>query len=921
MGVVYRALDPRSGRRVALKLLHDTSERFRARFQREAELLARLRHPHVVGVHGAGEVAGKPYLVMELIEGESLRERIQRRGRLSDRDAARLTAQVARGAGHAHAAGLVHRDIKPGNVLLTSGDEGERALLTDFGLARDLAVASDLSKTGVFLGTPGYASPEQAAGQRDRLSPASDVYGLGGLLYDALTGSAPNEGSNLLEVLCATLDGPVPSPRARQAEVHPDLDAICRACLAKDPGERYRDGDDLAEDLERFLRGEPPRGIPKARSRRSLSLALVALGVLSSLALGGALWGGEDPGGPPRARPARASPAPTSTTRPPNARPAGPARPARPDSGLAGALRLTARLRSEADELGRGIRLLEEALERCPREATNRPEGEDRLAQLYAARADLKLALRPHEAVSDLRRAYALDASPARRVALGEAVLQSGLVHSSQSKGSDAWVLGKPLLEEAVRLLPGDHRPNLALAEQARIHREFETALRGFRETVRLDPLQRAPYAGVLSLCARDERWAEARQTLEGWARDHPEVALAHVTLGDLHQRRARFQAARQAYERALELDPEDPAAHVGLGFVAIEEARPSAALEHAARAAPRARGDARDRLLALRGVAHCERGELDEGLPDLEAGLRCQPLPRRVAESYLNALHWIRGGAKELAALQEKVFGDLRPGRDKMLWAGYYWRRGEQDKAFAALREGRRRDPADPEPCLLAARWRLSWGKPHDPRKAMDWVRAGAGVWSDDEEARYLVEAATACVRVLRYAQAERLLAAAKREHPTLQPVYKHEADLANRREDYPRAIQAGLRSLELEPQDAYAMAVLADAYMGSAQPEEALRWLTRAHERIPANGAIIVSRGLARFDTGDLQGARADLERAQRDAGTRGRHEFKLLAAHLAAQEGELPEDLREQLRPIAREERYRWARARAAALLRGD
>ncbi|HBP16415.1 MAG TPA: serine/threonine protein kinase, partial [Planctomycetes bacterium] len=177
MGVVYRALDPRSGRHVALKLLHDTSERFRSRFQREAELLARLRHPHVVGVHGAGEVAGKPYLVMELIEGESLSERIRRRGRLSDQEAARFTAQVARGAGHAHAAGLVHRDIKPANVLLSSEGEGERALLTDFGLARDLAVESDLSKTGVFLGTPGYAAPEQAAGQRDRISPASDVYG------------------------------------------------------------------------------------------------------------------------------------------------------------------------------------------------------------------------------------------------------------------------------------------------------------------------------------------------------------------------------------------------------------------------------------------------------------------------------------------------------------------------------------------------------------------------------------------------------------------------------------------------------------------------------------------------------------------------------------------------------------------------
>ena len=148
-----------------------------------------------------------------------------------------------------------------------------------------------------------------------------------------------------------------------------------------------------------------------------------------------------------------------------------------------------------------------------------------------ANKADLLIALRPHEAVSDLRRAYALAETPERQRALGEAVLQSGLVHSSQGTSVDAWRLGKPLLEEAIRLLPGDPRAPLALGEQARAHREFDTALRGFRETIRLDPRQTSPYTSFFTLCSRAGRWDVAREALEGWTKAHPEVVQAHVTL------------------------------------------------------------------------------------------------------------------------------------------------------------------------------------------------------------------------------------------------------------------------------------------------------------------------------------------------------------------------------------------------------
>ena len=200
-GTVFRARGP-DGRLAALKLIQHgraLSEVERRRFAREAESLLRLEHEHLVRARGVLEEQGRMALVMDLIQGESLEARVARAGPLDPSQAAWMALGLARGLAHAHARGVVHRDVKPQNVLLRPDD---RPVLVDFGLARDVALdRSHLTRTGTFMGTPGFWPPEQARGELDRIGPASDVYSLGATLYWALSGRAPFEAASLGEAL------------------------------------------------------------------------------------------------------------------------------------------------------------------------------------------------------------------------------------------------------------------------------------------------------------------------------------------------------------------------------------------------------------------------------------------------------------------------------------------------------------------------------------------------------------------------------------------------------------------------------------------------------------------------------------------------------------------------------------------------
>jgi tetratricopeptide (TPR) repeat protein len=255
MGVVYQASQQSLKRVVALKVLaeaHAASERVRL-FRREAEAAARLQHPHIVQIHQVGEQDGRPYLVLESVEGGSLA------GRIAGipwpvTQAARIVETLARAIHYAHQRGIVHRDLKPANVLLTIDGVPK---ITDFGLAKLLDTEVGQTKLGVIMGTPSYMAPEQARGQAQEIGPATDVYALGTILYELLTGRPPFRGATTLETVHQVLFDELVAPTRLQPRVPRDLETICLKCLQKEPQKRYPSAQTLAEDLRRFLAGEP----------------------------------------------------------------------------------------------------------------------------------------------------------------------------------------------------------------------------------------------------------------------------------------------------------------------------------------------------------------------------------------------------------------------------------------------------------------------------------------------------------------------------------------------------------------------------------------------------------------------------------------------------------------------------------------
>jgi Protein kinase domain len=261
MGVVYVARHVELQRRVALKVLLTSTlpdPEDVERFQIEARAAARLQHPGIVGIHEVGRDGERWFLAMDLVEGCSLHTRLSDSGPFLPRDAAGLIEQVARALHYAHTRAILHRDLKPHNVLL---DHQGRALLTDFGLAKEVEGSQQITVTGQVLGTPAYMSPEQAVGDPARVDRRSDVYGLGATLYALLTGQPPFQGPTVLNVLQRVLEvEPQPPSRVRPAEVGPldrDLETICLTCLAKEPSARYDTAGALADDLARYLRHEP----------------------------------------------------------------------------------------------------------------------------------------------------------------------------------------------------------------------------------------------------------------------------------------------------------------------------------------------------------------------------------------------------------------------------------------------------------------------------------------------------------------------------------------------------------------------------------------------------------------------------------------------------------------------------------------
>jgi WD40 repeat protein/tRNA A-37 threonylcarbamoyl transferase component Bud32 len=266
-GVVYKAWQTKLKRVVALKVVlagRHSSAADLARFRREAEAVARLQHPHIVQVYEIGEAEGRPFFSLEFVEGGTLARRLDGTPWPAHK-AAQLVETLAGAVHHAHERGIVHRDLKPANVLLTADGQPKVA---DFGLAKWLGQDQGQTQSGAVVGTPSYMAPEQAAGRSKAVSPAADVYALGAILYELLTGRPPFRAETPLDTLVQVVGQEPVSPSRLQPKVPHDLVTICLKCLQKEPPKRYLSGQELAEDLGRFLRGEPVKARPVGRRER-----------------------------------------------------------------------------------------------------------------------------------------------------------------------------------------------------------------------------------------------------------------------------------------------------------------------------------------------------------------------------------------------------------------------------------------------------------------------------------------------------------------------------------------------------------------------------------------------------------------------------------------------------------------------------
>lgn len=641
MGVVYRAFDPTTGAQVAVKVLlqmHEAEDL--RRLDREARITAGARHPNVVTTLDAGREGAHPFVVLELVDGESLSERLRRAGSLEPLAAARLFEALARGLQHVHDLGVIHRDIKPANVLL---DRVGSPKLSDFGLARrtDLG-ASKLTATGVVLGTPLFMAPEQASS--GRADPRSDVYGLGATLYQALTGHTPFRGADVVSVLRAVLEDEVIPPSRLRPDLPAPLERICLRCLARNPADRFASAAQLADALAAFASTIAAPGgarTRRARSRGRRLRRLAAGGFVGAAAITLAVVAIVATGGPELSTPPVVPVAAVESSR--GEAPTLPARTERE------------RLRSEAEGVEAKGWPFDDALAAWGR-AAERDDAEAwvRISRLRRWRRELGLA----EAA--LARARALD--PSLRSALAEAghvavVVRDGqrlldcvkalrardpldpdadtlaaLLALAEPDREAALPRARALVAKALARAPDHLDAGLVEAIVLNELREFEATHRRLDRVLSARPDLPAALLVRARAVAREGRTEEAQQVLERLVTLDPEDPVLWEYLGNARQMRGLHEGAVRAFTRALELEPAKrfhlllDRAHSRSRLQETQRAGKDADLYlFLARGGPPDRA-AEGRAFLARAVARTAQGDLEGGRSDQQQATRLRP-------------------------------------------------------------------------------------------------------------------------------------------------------------------------------------------------------------------------------------------------------------------------------------------------------
>ena len=572
MGVVYRARGP-VGEEVAIKVLLSggaADPELVARFQREVGALSELDHPGILGVLGHGIERGLPYMVLELLQGQSLEQVLKAEGALPEARVIELGQKLADALAYAHSRGVVHRDLKPSNVMLRGGEP----VVVDFGLVRLLGLdRSRLTETGAILGTPSYMAPEQARGEE--AGPGADVYGVGATLYALLTGRPPfPESADLLGALSAIVRDPPLPPRRLRPELSPALEAVVLRCLGKEPGERYPSASALKEALLAAGAPEPPR----QRSVQALALLSVVLAAAAVGALVGltrprgetelaqaAVVEGEAPATPAvDPPPLPPPPPPIEVTQPPAN--------ADPLTGELGAL--VARLRTlvQGGEDWQAVTEAEGALARFPesaelhaywgmalgnvdrleeafRVADRAVELNPRLGIAYATRGALSYRLGRHdEALADFDRALELDPL------MVECLDLRAEVRIAQQK----WELVLEDLDRRLALMPSRqaiYRRGLALFELGRL----DEADAAYSRACQLDPRDPQAWTSFAELRILQERYAEALDMADRALELGSRGGLASFARGKALRALERSEEALASFTRASRLMPTYP--------------------------------------------------------------------------------------------------------------------------------------------------------------------------------------------------------------------------------------------------------------------------------------------------------------------------------------------------------------------------